>query len=162
MVVEKKISNDYYYLLMSQTDFIKNQVLEEVLRERANYYFSKNKVLDFWISISPSFIKDLELEQKIKETNFYIQKKEEKPDYIVALISLDKEFINWIQLRLGYFENINDQLNSKYISDGIYGSFNLNLLKKVNGNFSPLKSNKNFLNPNIIINGYKKIISILN
>lgn len=162
MITEKSIPNEYYYLIMSQADFIKNQVLEEVLRERANYYFSKNKPLDFWISVSPSFIKNLKLEEKIKKTNFYIQKKEEKPEYNIALISLDKEFINWIQLRLGYFENINNQLNSKYISDGIYGSFDLNLLKKINSNLSPLESNKNFLNPNIILNGYKKIISINN
>ena len=162
MITEKSVSNEYYYLIMSQEDFIKNQVLEEVLRERANYYFSKNKPLDFWISVSPSFIKNLKLEEKIKKTNFYIQKKEEKPEYTIALLSLDKEFINWIQLRLGYFENINSQLNSKYISDGIYGSFDLNLLKKINSNLSPLESNKNVLNPNIILNGYKKIISIIN
>ena len=162
MVVEKKISNEYYYLLMSQTDFIKNQVLEEVLRERANYYFSKNKALDFWITICPSFIKELKLEQKIKKTNFYIQKKGEQPEYNAALVSLDKEFINWIQLRLGYFENINSPVDSKYISDGIYGSFNLNLLQKINNSISPLESNKNFLNPDIILKGYKKIVSINN
>ena len=39
----------YYYLVMSQIDMLENQVLEEILRERANYYLSKNKNIDFWL-----------------------------------------------------------------------------------------------------------------
>ena len=31
----------YYYLMMSQIDMLENQVLEEILRERANYYWIK-------------------------------------------------------------------------------------------------------------------------
>jgi len=46
----------YYYLIMSQIDMLENQVLEEILRERANYYFSKNKNIDFWLLISPNFL----------------------------------------------------------------------------------------------------------
>ena len=64
---------DYYYILMSQRDMTQSQVLEEILRERANYYFSKNKPLDFWLTISPSFIKDLGIDKKVIKTNFYNQ-----------------------------------------------------------------------------------------
>lgn len=34
--------------ITSQKEIIQNQVLEEFLRERANYYFAKQKSLDFW------------------------------------------------------------------------------------------------------------------
>jgi hypothetical protein len=37
--MEKK----YYYIIMSQNEMFENQVLEEILRERANSYFLKNK-----------------------------------------------------------------------------------------------------------------------
>ena len=52
----KKI--DYYYVIMSQKSLLENQVVEEILRERANYYISKKKPLDFWITISPNFLAD--------------------------------------------------------------------------------------------------------
>ena len=67
---------EYYYLIMSQSDFMQNQVLEEVLRERATYYNEKKKSLDFWVLISPNFIKNLDLNQKIINTNFYKQQKD--------------------------------------------------------------------------------------
>jgi hypothetical protein len=60
---------------MSQIDMLENQVLEEILRERANYYLSKNKNIDFWLLISPTFLKINNLLEKIKQTNFYKQQK---------------------------------------------------------------------------------------
>ena len=60
----------YYYLLMSQQDMIQNQVLEELLRERVNYYLSKGKNIDFWLTVSPSFIFEMELNKKIEKTKF--------------------------------------------------------------------------------------------
>jgi hypothetical protein len=162
------MSLKYYYLIMSQKEMIQNQVLEEILRERANYYFSKQKSLDFWVTLSPLFLDNLNLHQKILKTNFYKQQKSSISstsstsdlNFYASLISLDKDFINWIQLRLGYFEDISNQSNEKnrtnYISDGIYGSFQLNELDQV----SPLESNDNFINPEIILNKYKKILDI--
>lgn len=43
------MGKNYYFILMSQKDFLENQVIEEILRERANYYTSKDKIKDFWI-----------------------------------------------------------------------------------------------------------------
>jgi hypothetical protein len=100
--------NNYFFLIMSQKDLVQNQVLEEILRERTNYYVSKNKTTDFWTLMSPTFIKELGIDKKIIATNFYLQHEEEITSgtnhaFYASLISLDKEFINWIQLRLREF-----------------------------------------------------------
>jgi hypothetical protein len=65
---------EYYYLIMSQSDFMQNQVLEEVLRERATYYNEKKKSLDFWVLISPNFIKNLDLNMKVNIYKVIINK----------------------------------------------------------------------------------------
>ena len=77
-----------------------------------------------------------------------------------SLISLDKEFINWIQLRLGYFENLDKTVDSKfqreYVSDGIAGEFLLSDLK----NTSPLDYNANLINPDLILKRYKSVLNL--
>jgi hypothetical protein len=157
--------NNYFFLIMSQKDLVQNQVLEEILRERTNYYVSKNKTTDFWTLMSPTFIKELKLDKKIITTNFYLQHEEEITSgtnhaFYASLISLDKEFINWIQLRLGYFENLDKTVDSKfqreYVSDGIAGEFLLSDLKKT----SPLDYNANFINPDLILQRYKSVLNL--
>ena len=155
----------YYYLIMSQIDMLENQVLEEILRERANYYFSKNKNIDFWLLISPNFLKLNDLSENIKQTNFYKQQKskissENQKDYYSCIVSLDKEFILWLQLRLGYFETINSEINEKFISDGVYGFFDY--IDNNNSLISPLKNNFKQLNPSILIKKYKKTLQLYN
>ena len=155
----------YYYLIMSQIDMLENQVLEEILRERANYYFSKNKNIDFWLLISPNFLKLNNLSQNIKETNFYKQQKskingDNQKDYYSCIVSLDKEFILWLQLRLGYFEIISSEIDDKFVSDGIYGFFDH--INTENSIISPLKSNFKQLNPFILIKKYKKTLQLYN
>ena len=39
-----------YYLIFSQKDFLENQVIEEIIRERSNYYISENKNPDFCLA----------------------------------------------------------------------------------------------------------------
>lgn len=159
------MNTKYYYLIMSQKDMIQNQVLEELLRERTNYYLAKNKKSDFWVSMSPSFIKDLKLEEKILKTNFYIQHKNTinsftDYNFYSSLISVDKDFINWIHLRLGYFEDLDKILNVKdkgnYVSDGVCGSFDLT---DINSS-SVLQSNKTLINPDLIIDKYKAVLNM--
>lgn len=163
----ESVSMKYYYLLMSQQDMIQDQVLEELLRERTNYYLSKNKTLDFWINIAPNFIYELKLEEKIKKSNFYVQKKglisynnSSDQNFYCALISLDKNFINWIQLRLGYFETVKnseiESINSNYISDGISGSFVQKDIKEI----SPLEGNRNFIHPILSIRKQHLLIDV--
>ena len=155
----------YYYLIMSQIDMLENQVLEEILRERANYYFSKNRNIDFWLLISPNFLKLNNLSENIKQTNFYKQQKskinsENETDYYSCIVSLDKEFILWLQLRLGYFETIDSKIDERFISDGVYGFFDY--LSDQNSLTSPLKSNFKQLNPSILIKKYKKTLQLYN
>jgi hypothetical protein len=150
---------------MSQIDMLENQVLEEILRERANYYFSKNKNIDFWLLISPNFLKLNDLSENIKQTNFYKQQKskissENQKDYYSCIVSLDKEFILWLQLRLGYFETINSEINEKFVSDGVYGFFDY--IDNSNSLISPLKNNFKQLNPSILIKKYKKTLQLYN
>lgn len=156
------MSIKYYYIIMSQIDMLQNQVLEEILREKANYYFSKDKSLDFWVAISPKFLNESNLKEDIKLSNFYKQHSLEilsknKDEFYSALISLDKDFINWIKLRLGYFENeksLKLQNNSStFISDGIYGELDLT------NNFI-LNSNKNFIHPYFYLSKYEKSLNL--
>lgn len=142
----------YYYLVMSQKDMLQNQIIEEILRERANYQLSKKKTLDFWVLIAPKFLTSTIMKEKISATNFFQQHKSEIYDskensFYSCLVSLDKDFIKWIQLRLGYFENIEiKNLNISYcVSNGFFGEVNSNFLEE-----SPLISNRFFFNPKIL------------
>lgn len=89
---------------MSRVDFLKIQSIEEILRERAGYYKLENNHQNYWIIIDPLFIKDNKIYEMITKTKFYSQNKE-KSSY-VALVSTSETFINWLQLRIGYFESI--------------------------------------------------------
>ena len=52
------MENIYYYVLFDQKLFFENETIEELLRERANYYNSKGKFVDFWLLPSPEFVND--------------------------------------------------------------------------------------------------------
>jgi hypothetical protein len=144
---------------MSQKDFLENQVIEEILREKSSYYMVQNKVPDYWILISPKFLTKNNLEEKIKTTRFYKNQKSKivfksndssEIEFYASLVSSDKEFMNWVKLRLGYFEEINEfeseRSSSSYVSDGICGSY----LMKNNMEESFLLDNNNFVHPDII------------
>ena len=152
---------NYHYLVMSQKDLLQNQVIEEILREKSSYYAVQNKTPDYWILISPDFLKKDELDQKIKFTRFFqnqqkkilFNSKENKPiEFYASLISLDKEFMNWIKLRLGYFEEIDTFQKEKsidsYVSDGVCGTITVkNKLEEIN---SLLSDNSDLIHPDII------------
>ena len=62
----------YFYLIFSQIDLLKSEAIEELLRERTTYYWSKEqKDRDFWVIISPKFVNDIKINKKIKESQFY-------------------------------------------------------------------------------------------
>lgn len=163
------MSTEYYYLLMSQQDLLQNEVIEEVIRERASSYILQNKKIDFWILINPKFVNDINLPIKIKQTNFYKQKKNmvtyfnDKCEFYTAIVSTNKEFITWLSLRLGYFEDIDsfeklNPVNPNYISNGITGKVDTNSLSGKNFSFDAEPKN---LHPTFLTTKYQKLLEIL-
>lgn len=101
----------YYFAIASQDFLLNEDALEEVLRERINYYQSIKKIIDFWLVLNPAFIHAPEM--------VHIKKQLTKP--AAAIISHNPTFIEWLKLRLGFVligqfnfpsENITDPLQS--------------------------------------------------
>jgi len=83
---------NYHFALASKHFLLKEEPVEEILRERTEYYHSENKNIDFWLVINPN------LSDFPKSINKYIDY-----DYsYAAIISLDKQFIQWLKLRIGF------------------------------------------------------------
>ena len=147
----------YYYLVMTQKDLLENQGIEEILRERANYYSMKKRPRDFWVLVSPKFIYSPAILKQIQNSNFYSQKKKllsspllNNLDFYAALVSLDKDFINWMQVRLGAFEILGENKQEKTKDtkfDGVRGEFTKNSLIE-----NPLASSLNYIHPDILLN----------
>jgi hypothetical protein len=160
----------YHYILLSQKDFLENQIIEELLRERANYYFLQKKTNDFWIVPSPQFISEKQLLKKIKNTNYYLKEKSNlatlsnDSQFFVALISFNKDFIKWVELRLGFFEKIttaNDDIldfKNNFTTNGIAGEFLIDSTNQIT-TITPLSSNSNYFHPDFI---KKKYLTALN
>nr|YP_010902397.1 hypothetical protein REP52_pgp185 [Hypnea nidifica]WCH54252.1 hypothetical protein [Hypnea nidifica] len=84
--------NNYYFAIASKKFLAEAEPIEEILRERTNYYLNNKKIIDFWFIDNPKFINKPEfkgLKKKINSTP-------------AAIISLDKEFIEWIKLRISF------------------------------------------------------------
>ena len=146
---------------MSQKELFSNQVIEEILRERTNYYLSKNKNKDFWLLIAPKFLSSPNRKNKLQASNFYQQQLslikpfKDHNEFYVSLITTNLEFIKWIKLRLGYFENLDKsiKLRKDLKSDGVYGT--INPTEKHIFSHSP-----NFLHPDILISQYRNNLEL--
>jgi len=170
---------NFYFLVMSQKEMLKNQVIEEILRERANFYLTKSRPLDFWLTLSPNFIYTDEIFDKICLTHFFKNNFEElideydqpKQDYLSAIVSTDKEFIKWLELRIGFFENLDysptiqdketffEINNQSFTSDGVKGVLVISEIQH-NRQLFPLSELKIFVDPNILIKKYEKILNL--
>nr|QCI04575.1 hypothetical protein [Apoglossum ruscifolium] len=83
---------NYYFAFASQNFLLNEEPLEEILRERTEYYKSINKNIDFWLILNPDFI-------DFSEFNIdYLQSK----NSYAAIVSLDKHFIQWLKLRMTF------------------------------------------------------------
>ena len=167
---EIKNLSSYYYIIMSQNDLLKNEAIEEIIREKANYYNSKKKFLDFWLVLSPKFIFNENFYKQLKNTNFFKSRivtnstkivNNEKNSY-VAIVSTDKKFLTWLSLRIGYFETVNftDKIinklpDSKFVSNGIFGEIELK------NDISPFLNNSENINKNILINRYETFLNLI-
>ena len=170
------MEKNYYYLLMSQLDFFENEGLEECLREKSNSSFLEKKSRDFWIAVAPKFIEKDEIFLRIKETNFYQQKKDlisstlflsskNTFEFYAAIISPNLNFIQWLNLRLGYFENLESfkkikklAFNPNYVSNGIFGKINFDLKKNYDERALIFNSNSKFIHPLIYVKKQKKVL----
>ena len=152
-----------YYLLFSQKNFLQNQVIEELIRERSNYYITENKSTDYWILNSPEFINNSELKEKIKLSSFYRAKQNEivknNEEYFSSILTFDKEFFVWMQLRLGDFEDINlidDNTLKDSRVDGIKGEFILDTFS-----FNILKSKPNKIHPDLMVLKFSNFVEYI-
>lgn len=82
--------NNYYCIIASQHFFLNQEPIEEILRERTRYYKNNNKIIDFWFIPDPNFINLIDCNTSLNSIN--------KP--FAAIVSLDKQFIQWLKLRL--------------------------------------------------------------
>lgn len=79
---------NYYFALASTNFFMSEEPVEEILRERTNYYTNIGKDIDFWLINNKAFITDNIIYNQKPEISY------------TAIISLDKDFIQWLKLRL--------------------------------------------------------------
>lgn len=152
----------YYSLILLQKELLENQVFEEILRERSTYFFQQKKPRNFWIVFSPLFLYDSSWSKKLKKTQF-LKKNNFENNFFLSIFSPDKDFINWVSLRLGYFENVEDHMTSfqkdekDYVSNGIKLSFD----EKIISSFSFLEGSPYSLDPEILLKKEKKFLLFL-
>lgn len=81
-----------YYFIVATKDFLFcEEPVEEVLRERASYYLSQQKVNDFWILPNPKFVN-----QYSDEFKKFLPSNSESA---ISVVSTDRDFIYWLKLR---------------------------------------------------------------
>nr|QOS04496.1 hypothetical protein [Sarcopeltis skottsbergii] len=83
---------NYYFAIASQNFLLQEEPIEEILRERTNYYKNIHKDIDFWLVTNPHFINRPEFES--------IKTQLINPS--AAIISLDQQFIQWLKLRISF------------------------------------------------------------
>jgi hypothetical protein len=77
----------YYFIVGSRQFLINEEPLEEVLRERIQYYSRTKKRIDFWLVPEATFLNTMSLKEKL-------------PKNVLAIVSTNKIFITWLKLRL--------------------------------------------------------------
>lgn len=83
---------NYYFAVASLNFLINEEPIEEILRERTNYYKSMNKDIDFWFISNLTCIHSPKIQDIQKKLN----------GSSAAIISFDKSFIQWLKLRIGF------------------------------------------------------------
>lgn len=86
----------YHFVIGSSKFLLKNEPLEEMLRERAQFLKREKKPITFWLVKSPKFLDSSQLSGiKIKLLEAGLSEVE-----LTAIVSLDQSFITWLKLRL--------------------------------------------------------------
>ena len=83
----------YYYLVASEKFLTSDsENLHEILEEKVRFYSEKNKEIDFWFIKQPAFLEAPEFKE--------IRAKCPQP--AAAVVSLDRQWITFLKLRLEY------------------------------------------------------------
>jgi len=136
---------------MSQQDLLENEVIEELLREKSYYYISQNKNPDLWILISPEFLNNKQIKENLRNSSFYKQYKNQiivsnnniDSEFYGCIVSSNEDYIGWLKLRIGDFEDINNLRNSEKI-------YKVNGISGITEDGNILKSNPNNIHPELI------------
>ena len=86
----------YHFVIGSSNFLLKNEPLEEMLRERAQFLKREKKPITFWLVKSPKFLNSNQLsgmKNNLLEAGL-------SDVELTAIISLDQTFITWLKLRL--------------------------------------------------------------
>nr|YP_009395080.1 hypothetical protein [Bryothamnion seaforthii]ARW63848.1 hypothetical protein [Bryothamnion seaforthii] len=97
---------NYYFAIASQDFLLNQEPVEEILRERTQYYKDLNKEIDFWLVINPSFINLMKGHNYLNTSNSF-----------AAIVSLDKQFIRWLKLRISFVYIGSFRSKSIFLSD---------------------------------------------
>lgn len=97
----------YYFAVASQNFLLNQEPLEEILRERMQYYKSSDKDIDFWFVLNPSFSKFLDNDTVSSEMK----------NSLAAIVSLDKKFIQWLKLRVVFVHTGNFKSDSVFVPE---------------------------------------------
>lgn len=88
----------YSFIIGSKKFLLKDEPLEEVLRERFQYCSREKKLMNFWLLITPNLLKSLTI--KFGRNRL--------PDHPIIILSTNESFVHWLKLRyhhvaIGYF-----------------------------------------------------------
>ncbi|MDC7243161.1 MAG: DUF2488 family protein [Sphaerochaetaceae bacterium] len=86
---KKPVPKKYYFIIASEKFLLKEEPLEEVLRERFQYCLRESKYMNFWLIQSPKFL----------ETSIMEPLKSKIPKKFTAIVSTNEPFIRWLKLR---------------------------------------------------------------
>lgn len=88
-ILKKPCPKKYYFVIASQRFLLKEEPLEEVLRERFQFCLRESKYMNFWLIQSPKFL----------ETSIMGHLKNKIPKNFTAIISTNESFVRWLKLR---------------------------------------------------------------
>ncbi|CAM9267102.1 unnamed protein product [Ectocarpus fasciculatus] len=86
----------YHFIIGSSTFLLRNEPLEEMLRERAQFFKREGKPITFWLVKSPEFLNS----NQLSEIQGKLLKAGLSNVELTAIVSVDESFITWLKLRL--------------------------------------------------------------
>ena len=86
----------YHFVIGSSKFLLKNEPLEEMLRERAQFFKKEGKPITFWLVKSPEFLNS----NQLSEIQNKLLKAGLSDVELTAIVSVDESFITWLKLRL--------------------------------------------------------------